>query len=181
MLFPDFQYVKRLFADGSPSHYNDVIMSEMASLITRLTIVYSTVIKTQIKENIKAPRHWPFCVRNSPHKWTVTRKMFPFDDVIVRNVKKITSKGEMSTTATKQRYLSLVDIWCMIFIAAGPDVFWDTHIFSAICRFDMSSHVMILQASHSASVLWDIEKHIFYWNTKYTLPYNSCYNGRQMW
>ena len=28
----------------------------MASQITSLTIVYSTV---QIKENIKAPRHWP--------------------------------------------------------------------------------------------------------------------------
>ena len=46
-------------------------------------------IRAQIKENIKAPRHWPF-VRgihrgpvNSPHKRLVTRKMFPFDDVIM--------------------------------------------------------------------------------------------------
>ena len=39
----------------------------------------------QIKENIKAPRHWPLCGEsvNSPHKWPVTRKMFPFDDVIM--------------------------------------------------------------------------------------------------
>ena len=44
-------------------------------------------IEAQIKENIKAPRHW-LCVWgihrwpvNSPHKWPVTRKMFPFDDV----------------------------------------------------------------------------------------------------
>ena len=35
-------------------------------------------IKAQIKENFKAPRHWP-----SPHKWPVTRKMFLFDDVII--------------------------------------------------------------------------------------------------
>ena len=35
-------------------------MSVMASQITSLTIVYSTVFfKAQIKENIKAPRHWP--------------------------------------------------------------------------------------------------------------------------
>ena len=47
-------------------------------------------IHTQTIANIKAPRHWPF-VRgihrgpvNSPHKWPVTRKMFPFDDVIMR-------------------------------------------------------------------------------------------------
>ena len=46
-----------------------------------------TFIQAQIKENIKVPRHWPLCGEltrmNSPHKWPVTRKMFPFDDVIV--------------------------------------------------------------------------------------------------
>ena len=42
-------------------------------------------IQTQIKENIKAPRHWPLFREsvNSPHKWPVTRRMFPFDDVIM--------------------------------------------------------------------------------------------------
>ena len=35
----------------------------------------------QMKENTKAPRHWwPV---DSPHKRPVTRKMFPFDDVIM--------------------------------------------------------------------------------------------------
>ena len=43
----------------------------------------------QIKENIKAPRHWPLwgeftSDRWIPHKGLVTRKMFPFDDVIMR-------------------------------------------------------------------------------------------------
>ena len=44
-------------------------------------------IQAQIQENIKAPRHrvrgihrWPV---NSPHKGPVTRKIFPFDDVIM--------------------------------------------------------------------------------------------------
>ena len=36
-------------------------MTTMASQITSLTVVYSTFIQTQIKENIKAPRHWPLC------------------------------------------------------------------------------------------------------------------------
>ena len=45
-------------------------------------------IQTQIKENIKAPRHWPLCGNSpgqvtSPHKGPVTRKMFLFDDVIM--------------------------------------------------------------------------------------------------
>ena len=46
-------------------HYNDVIMGAIASQITSLTSVYSIVIQTQIKENIKASRHW-LCVGNSP-------------------------------------------------------------------------------------------------------------------
>ena len=36
-------------------NYNDLIMRAMASQIISLTVVY----QTQIKENIKAPRHWP--------------------------------------------------------------------------------------------------------------------------
>ena len=36
-------------------------MGAMTIQITSLTIVYSTVIQAQIKENIKAPRHWPLC------------------------------------------------------------------------------------------------------------------------
>ena len=36
-------------------------MTMMASQITSLTVVYWIVIRAQIKENIKAPRHWPLC------------------------------------------------------------------------------------------------------------------------
>ena len=71
------------------SHYIDVIMSPMASQITSLTIVYSTVYSglDQRKHQSSASlaflwgiHRWPV---NSPHKGPVTRKMFPFDDVIV--------------------------------------------------------------------------------------------------
>ena len=39
--------------------YNDVIMSTMASQITNLTIVYSTVYQGADEGNIKAVRHYP--------------------------------------------------------------------------------------------------------------------------
>ena len=42
-----------------PWHYNDVIMGAIASKITSLTIIYSTVYSSESKGNIKAPRHWP--------------------------------------------------------------------------------------------------------------------------
>ena len=39
-------------------HYNDAIMGRMASIITTVSIVYSTVCSDADK-NIKAPRYWP--------------------------------------------------------------------------------------------------------------------------
>ena len=50
-------------------HYNDVIMGAIASQITSLTIVYSIFYETQIKENIKAPRHWPLCGEFTGDRW----------------------------------------------------------------------------------------------------------------
>ena len=72
-------------------HYSDVIMGTIASQMTSLTVVYSSFIQAQIKVNIKAPRHWPLCGeftggRGIPAKRPVTRKMFPFDDVIMTRI-----------------------------------------------------------------------------------------------
>ena len=70
-------------------HYDDVTMSGMASQISSLTIVYSTVYPGADQRKHQSPASLAF-VRgihrrpvNSPHKWPVTRKMFPFDDVIM--------------------------------------------------------------------------------------------------
>ena len=62
-------------------------MGAMASQITSLTIVYSTVYSGagQSKHQSSASLAFLWGIRpvNSPHKWPVTRKMFPFDDVIM--------------------------------------------------------------------------------------------------
>ena len=70
-------------------HYDDVTMSGMASQITSLRIVYSTVYPGADQRKHQSPASLAF-VRgihrgpvNSPHKWPVTRKVFPFDDVIM--------------------------------------------------------------------------------------------------
>ena len=64
-------------------------MSAIASQITSLAIVYSTLYsgadqrKFQSSASLAFVRgihRWPV---NSPHKGSVTRKMFPFDDVIM--------------------------------------------------------------------------------------------------
>ena len=70
-------------------HYNDVIIIAMASQITSLMIVYSTTYsgadqrKHQSSASLAFVREihrWPV---NYSHKRPVTRKMFPFDDVIM--------------------------------------------------------------------------------------------------
>ena len=70
-------------------HYSDVIMSPIASEITNVSIVCLAVCSgaNQRKHQSSAPlafvrgiHRWPV---NSPHKGPVTRKSFPFDDVIM--------------------------------------------------------------------------------------------------
>ena len=70
-------------------HYKDVTMGAMASQVTSLAIVYSTVYsgadqrKHQLSASLAFVRgihRWPVI---SPHKWPVARYMFPFDDVIM--------------------------------------------------------------------------------------------------
>ena len=83
-------------------------MGEIASQITILTIVYSTVYsdadqrKHQSSASLAFVRGIHRGLVNSPHKWPVTRKMFPFDDVImnadnttVSNITLVSSQNRM--------------------------------------------------------------------------------------
>ena len=70
-------------------HYDDVIMGAIASLTTILTTVYSSVYSGADRRKHESSASLAY-VRgihrgpvNSPHKWPVTRKMFPFEDVIM--------------------------------------------------------------------------------------------------
>ena len=84
------QYVHGCLSHNPQCHnYTDVIMGAIASQITNLTIVYSTVYSDayQRKNQSSASlafvwgiHRWPV---NSPHKWPITRKIFPFDNVIM--------------------------------------------------------------------------------------------------
>ena len=70
-------------------NYSDVIMGAIASQITSLMTVYSTVYSDADQRKhqstaslafVRGIHQWPV---NSPHKRPVTRKMLPFDDVIM--------------------------------------------------------------------------------------------------
>ena len=72
-------------------HYIDVIKQRWRLKSPASWLFIQSFIQAQIKENIKAPRHWPMWGNspgpvNSPHKGPVTRKMFPFDDVFMEYI-----------------------------------------------------------------------------------------------
>ena len=71
-------------------------MGAIASQITSLTIVYSTVYSDADQRKHQSSASLAFVSPvNSPHKWPVTRKMFPFDDIIMDN---LPSKLQMMET-----------------------------------------------------------------------------------
>ena len=72
-------------------HYGDVIMRAIASHITSVSMVCSTVCsgadqrKHQSSTSLAFVRGIPRWPVNSPYKRPVTREIFPFDDVIMDN------------------------------------------------------------------------------------------------
>ena len=71
------------------AHYNDAIMGAIAPQITSFTIVFSIVYLDTDQRKHQSSASLAFVCGihrkpvNSPHKWPVTRKMFPFGDVIM--------------------------------------------------------------------------------------------------
>ena len=79
-------------------HYSDVMMTTIAPQITSLTIGYSTVYSDADQRKHQSSASLAFVERihrrpvNSPHKWPVTRQIFPFDDVITILSESITQR-----------------------------------------------------------------------------------------
>ena len=129
-------------------------MGTMSSHITSLTIVYSTVYSgaDQRKHKDSASfafvwgiHRWPV---HSPHKWPVTRKMFPFDDVIV----KIRSPGRDINLQYNQYWDGcwLIDAWhgptftksYLQFISWQLGVLVQWLITIPVCTIDLTSLVI---------------------------------------
>ena len=94
-------------------HYSDVIMSTVASQISGVVIVCSTVCWGADQRNTPKPRvtglvrgihRWP---TDSPHKGPETWKPFPFDDVIM-------DRARLHTGGWTESWL-LTDCKCFLF------------------------------------------------------------------
>ena len=126
-------------------HYGDVTMSRVASQITSLTSVYSTVCTDTDQRKHQSSALLAF-VRgihrgpvNSLHKWPVTRKMFPFDDVIMWRVGSWDVQGGILVTPEEDNWPTFetkISFLCKTTILIKQQ----THRYVCInCRYGSSS------------------------------------------
>ena len=91
---PSLQWTDRV---NKLKHYGDAILGAIASQITNVTVVYSTVYSDADQRKHQSSASLAFVRRNhrgpvnSPHKWPATRKMFPPDDVTMAKKQLVTS------------------------------------------------------------------------------------------
>ena len=87
------------------NHYSNVIMGATESQITSITIVNSTVYSGADQRTHQSSASLAFVrgihrrLVNSPNKWPVTRKMFPFDDVIMQVTSQKTERWQVFCTS----------------------------------------------------------------------------------
>ena len=108
-------------------HYNDITMGKIASQITSLTIVYSSVYSGADERKhqsfaslafVWGIHRWPVIY---PHKGQVTRKTFPFDDVIMGTIKSSSVKLEWKYTKMVLWETAFENIVCKsVAILLGP-------------------------------------------------------------
>ena len=85
-------------------HYIDIIMTTVASQITSLPVVYSIVYSGADQRKHQGSASMALCAGNSPnpvnspHKEPVTRKMVPFDDVIMGTCRVMSGMISASTS-----------------------------------------------------------------------------------
>ena len=97
-------------------HYDDVVMGAMASQITSLTIVYSTVYSgaDQRKHQSSASLAIVQGIHRGPvnsHKWPVTRKMSPFDGGIMRDLVITVSADFLGPNAVRPSESTALFFW----------------------------------------------------------------------
>ena len=112
-------------------HYSDVIMNAMASQISSLTIVYSTVYPGTDERQHQSFASLALCAGNSPHNGPVTRKMFPFYDIIMASIP--------SCPACRP-------LWphCLLGLSGHLTLFWAS---SALCKSESRSRLVVLRGS----------------------------------
>ena len=130
-------------------------MGAIASQITSLTNVYSTVYSgaDQRKQQssaslafVRGIHRWPV---HSPHKGPVTRKMFPFDDVIMYRATNYTAsfqaQGKTNASPTTNPTLTSMSFYTL--------AKWTRYIYQS-CIISFGKHLILDHTFEMRSGLW---------------------------
>ena len=107
-------------------------MGMIASQITSLTIVYSTVDSDtdQRKHQSSASLAFVWEINrqpvNSPHKWPVTQKMFPFDDLIMENIYTVAADALANGGRTSAANMQASKLYKFLSLPSWPLMIWIT-------------------------------------------------------
>ena len=130
----------------------------------------SFFFQAQIKENIKGPRHWPLRHSGFPSQWPVTRKTFPFDDVIMKNCtlpKQTWAENDILLHLSRKSLISFG-------ISFSELLNRGSHTFSEIWFQDFSRTYQgqncIFQALSNRYLVF--RKHVFLWWNNFPYPYS---------
>ena len=125
----------------------------MSSQITSLTFVYSTVYSDADQRKHQSSASLAF-VRgihrgpvNSPHKWPVTRKMFPFDDVIMCGCNKVGPQHNDS-----RGYIS----WSVLYFLPWLTC-WGQNKMTAILQMTFSMKIAVISLKFHWSLLSKVQ------------------------
>ena len=143
-------------------------MTMLASQITSLTVVYSIVYsgvnqrKHQSSASLAFVREIHRGPVNFPHKWPVTRKMFPFDDVIMIWIKTKSDDGtcaQVLYTLKPLRKHPNVDTWLWCF---GRRVY-NVHDICFTWNFQMQINLLTLPVFHMCLHVYLLIDTLYMW------------------
>ena len=167
VLFDTFNDMIKTCRDH-PGHYDDVIMGAIASQITSLAIVYSIIYSgaDQSKHQSSTSLAFVWGIHrgpvNSPHKWPVTRKIFPFDDVIMKcSVCCVCLQGDFPSICM---FDNLTNHNCLYLLNWGCGLIWSSLHNYDFCFLHLSENSLYVCAN--SVVLF-----ICRTDTKYSLSY----------
>ena len=137
----------------STKHYSDVIMSAMASQITGVSIVYSTVCSGADKKKYQSSASLVF-VRgihrspvNSPHKGPVTRAYF---HLITSSWVRESGHLKARTSACSKAPVETLTFWCCLLVVGEQRSLHIWHVFQKMMTFHKR-----LRYTFVISITWD--------------------------
>ena len=146
--------------------------------VTSLTVVYSTVYSDADQRKYQSSTSLAFVrrIHRGPHKWSVTRKMFPFDDVIMMQYTHVVVFTEVvlhnkhnlvrQNAKKRKQYLYSCDMFPCLVQRKANNIYIVTTCFPCLVQHYLWKY-------HKCSHSWRILSSCAYQNKTLSMKWNS--------